>query len=460
MLSQTPGEISGSGGAAPNIHGAYQVTEGYGELSVPLVNDKPFAHSLTAEGGIRYSHYKIDTAGSPTFNTTTYKGAGTWEPVQGVTLRGNYQHAVRAPSIAELFSPQVTGLTNLASDPCASVVSSGAAIAGASAPTGALRDVCLAQGATAATVNLIQNDPGGQINETGGGNPALKPEKSNSFTAGLVLTPAMYIPGFSFSVDYFHIKITDAITSPTPGDVIASCFGSASTLNGGAGLPAGAATSAACTSIRRDPVTGGLSGDSATVQGIPLALSNLGTLLTDGIDVTANYRHDFGLAKLNLSFNGTWTNTNKFKATPTSINRECVGYYSVNCASPQPALTWYSRATVTVKAVDLSLLWRHIGHLKQEPLDFAAEPAFNGTNSDGTTFNAQKIKAFNYFDVSLRTIVGDNLELTLTAQNVANKKPPIVGIGIGSTAYNSGNTYPSLYDAEGRRFLVGAQVKF
>ena len=459
VLSQTPGEISGSGGAAPNIHGAYEVTEGYGELSVPLVNDKPFAHSLSAEGGVRYSHYKIDTAGSPTFNTTTYKGAGTWEPVQGVTLRGNYQHAVRAPSIAELFSPVVTSLTNLGADPCATLTSAGATIPGATAPTGALRDVCIAQGATAATVNLIQFDP--QINSTGGGNINLKPEKSNSFTAGVVLTPAMYVPGLSFTVDYFKIKITDAITSPTPGDAIAACFNGASTTNGGAGLPAGAATSAACTGIRRDPVTGALFGDSATVPGIPLTLSNLGTLKTDGIDVTANYRHDFGLAKLNLSFNGTWTNTNKFQATPGGLNRECVGYFSVNCASPQPEFVWDTRATVTVKQVDFSVLWRHLSKLKQEPADIAIDgPAFTGTDGLGDNVNFGKIKAFNYFDLSMRTIVGDHLELTFTVANLANKKPPIVGTDIGSTLYNSGNTYPSLYDAEGRRFLVGAQVKF
>ncbi len=459
-LSQQAGEISGSGGAAPTIHGAYEVTEGYGELSAPLVNDRPFFHSLTAEGGIRYSHYKIDVAGSPTFNTTTYKGAGTWEPVQGVQLRGNYQHAVRAPSIGELFSPVQTTLTNLASDPCATLDDGGNKVATLSADA---RAVCLAQGATAANVDLISNDPGGQINATGGGNINLKPEKSNSFTGGIVLTPTQILPGFSFTVDYFHIKITDAITSATPGDDIAACFGNYNAVtNPGGAIPAGAAGSAACTGIRRDPVTGGLSGDLATVAGLPLTLSNLGKLKTDGIDLTANYRRDLGFAKLNLAFNGTWTHSNKFQATSTSVNRECVGYYSVNCASPQPEFTWDTRATLTVQAVDFSVLWRHLSKLKQEPLDVTDGngPAFDGTNSDGTSFNARKIKAFNYFDLSARTTVGDNLELTFTVQNFLDKKPPITGTDIGSTIFNSGNTFPSLYDTLGRRFEVGAQVKF
>ena len=458
-LSQTAGEISGSGGAAPTIHGAYEVTEGYGELIAPLVNDRPFFHSLSAEGGVRYSHYKIDTAGSPTFNTTTYKGAGTWEPVAGLTLRGNFQHAVRAPSIGELFAPVQTSLTNLSSDPCATLDDSGKSIATLSAAASA---ICIAQGATASTVNLISNDPGGQINATGGGNINLKPEKSNSFTGGIVIAPAQYIPGLSFTVDYFHIKVTDAITSPTPGDDIAACFGTYNAVQNPTGTLAGSPTSAACTSIRRDPVTGNLSGDLATVAGLPLTLSNSGTLKTDGIDVTADYRRDLGFAKLNLNFNGTWTHSNKFQATSVSTNRECVGYYSVNCASPQPEFTWNTRATLTVQTIDFSVLWRHLSKLKQEPLDVTDGngPAFDGTNSDGTSFDAQKIKAFNYFDLSMRTMVGENLELTFTVQNFLNKKPPIVGTDVGSTLYNSGNTYPSLYDTLGRRFEVGAQVKF
>ena len=41
-----------------------------------------------------------------------------------------------------------------------------------------------------------------------------------------------------------------------------------------------------------------------------------------------------------------------------------------------------------------------------------------------------------------------------------NRKPPIVGNDIGSTAFNSGNTYPSTYDALGRRFGVSGRLKF
>ena len=168
-----------------------------------------------------------------------------------------------------------------------------------------------------------------------------------------MLAPRRILPNFTFSADYFHIKITDAITSPTPQDAINACFNNPSP------------TSTACLAIHRDPTTGNLAGDPATVQGIPLTLSNLGTLETDGIDVTANYRYDFGPARLNLNFSGSWTNHQKFKATPTSLNRDCVGFYSTSCAptgSLIPEFYWNARATVSVKAVDFSVLWRHISN--------------------------------------------------------------------------------------------------
>src|SRR3546814_9642540 len=88
-----------------------------GEIIIPLVQDRPFFEDLTLEGGIRYSDYKVDAPGSPSFNTTTWKVGGSWTPISDIKFRGNYARAVRAPNIAELFSPVNTGLTNLGDDP-------------------------------------------------------------------------------------------------------------------------------------------------------------------------------------------------------------------------------------------------------------------------------------------------------------------------------------------------------
>ena len=79
--------------------------------SPPWSQNVAFLRSLTLEGGIRYSAYKVDVAGRPGYDTTTYKAGGSWQPIEGIKVRGNYQRAVRAPNVSELFSPVNTGLT-------------------------------------------------------------------------------------------------------------------------------------------------------------------------------------------------------------------------------------------------------------------------------------------------------------------------------------------------------------
>jgi outer membrane receptor protein involved in Fe transport len=115
-LSQTAGELGGAGGAVLPFKGGYDVREVYGEVIAPLVQHRPFFETLTVEAGLRYSAYKVDAPSKPSYNTTTYKAALTWEPFDGLKFRGNYQRAVRAPNIGELFAPNNTGLTTVATD--------------------------------------------------------------------------------------------------------------------------------------------------------------------------------------------------------------------------------------------------------------------------------------------------------------------------------------------------------
>jgi len=449
LLSKTPGELGGAGGAAPDINGGYNVWEGYGELIAPLIADKPFFKSLTAEGGVRYSKYRIRNAG--TNETWTYKFGGSWEPIDDLKFRANYSRAVRAPNIFELYNPITTGLTNLATDPCA----------GAAPTTDAnLRAICIAQGAPANTIGSIDNPTAAQANITQGGSLLLRPEKATTFTVGAVIQPKA-IPGLALSVDYYNIKVTDVIGAGLPGDYINACFGN---------VTAASAADPACTVIRRNPVTGGLDGDPADTLGLFAPTTNQGKLRTNGLDVILSYAHTFGAVKWTANVNGNFTFTSKYKATPASVDRECVGYYSVNCSftgSLQARHQFSVRNTFSLKGgMDFSVLWRHISSFKQEPLDaIDTGPAFVGTIPDGSgplsgrTVDFSKIPSYNIFDLTTRFHV-DRVTFTVTVQNLFDKAAPIVGGSIGSTAYNSGNTYPSTYDALGRRFAVGAQIKF
>ena len=95
-----------------------------------------------------------------------------------------------------------------------------------------------------------------------------------------------------------------------------------------------------------------------------------------------------------------------------------------------------------------------------DPVTGCPDPT--GTDPNGCVVDPKfrKIKSAHYFDLTGRFSVSDNLTVTMTVQNLLDKKPPIVGNTIGSTTYNSGNTFPSSYDALGRRYAVSAKLKF
>ena len=197
--------------------------------------------------------------------------------------------------------------------------------------------------------------------------PAL--QTANTWTLGVVFQPD-FLPRFNLSVDYYNIKIDDVLGVPLPGDIINACFGA---------VTAASASDPACTSIRRNPITGGLDGDPATTAGLFGTTNNLGRLFTDGVDVLMNYNADLGFASLDWSFVGNWTRSSKFNANaadPDSINRECVGYYSVNCSftgSIQPEFQFSNRFTFGFDKVDLSLLWRWQDSVQFEPLQLQAD---------------------------------------------------------------------------------------
>lgn len=448
--SQTPGEILGSGGASIDVSGRYDVTEGFAEVIAPLVQDKPGFHLLQLEGGYRYSHYTLQG------NTTTYKGGIQYEPIVGVKFRGTYNRAVRAPNIGELFAPVTGGLGSLQTDPCAtftsaSVLKTGQTL-GNPGSNANLRAICIAQGATAANVSLIQDPSSQQPNITSGGNLALKAETADTYTVGGVFQPS-FLRNFSISADYYHILVRGAITTPSEADVIASCFSAAQN-------PALAVT-AACTAIRRNALNGQLDGSPNNPPGLPLNLTNLGRLATDGIDVVGNYSHDIGFAKLGLSVNANYTFHSRFKQSPTSLDRDCVSHYSVSCTSIQPHFTLNARSTLSFSSFDVSLLWRHLSGSTVEGGDpNSAKPAQLTGTAAGFFAPYSSIKSYDYFDLSGRVSVMENLDLTLTVQNLGNRQPPVVGQNIGATAFNSGNTYPSTYDALGRRYAISIRVRY
>jgi len=446
--SQIQGEVLGTGARTPPDVGQYDVKEAFGEIIVPLISDKPFFYRLQAEGGLRYSDY------STTGGSTTWKAGGSWEFFQGFKARGMYQVAVRSPNISELYQSQVQGLGNLTTDPCQLALPVG--------NTG-LTNLCIATGAPAATIGSITPPSSTQINVTTSGNPNLNVERARTYTLGGVIAPSEILPGFSFTADYFHIKVRDAISSPAQSDILNGCYSTA--------LNPTYAYNGFCQLIARNPLNGSLNGAGETL-GVILAGSNLGVIETAGLDLGVNQRvplDELGLnnaGTITMGFNSTRLSYYHFQATPNSINRDCTAYYSAGgCTNPRPKWKWNGRLTYSYQWLDASILWTHISPVALEPFLATAitpltTPQPGGPNPTTILAAYRSIPAYDYFDFSARAQVGEKLELTVTVDNLFNKKPPLVGSGVGGTAFNGGNTFPTVYDVIGRYFTMGVKMKF
>ena len=440
----TSGDLAGQGGAALSNSGTFDVYELFGEIRVPIVQDKPFVKNLSFDGAYRYSDYS--TAGI----TNTYEGELTYAVNRDVSFRGSYNRAVRAPNVNELFFPQSLGLFGGA-DPCAGT--SPTASLAACIPTFQPKGVSLAQATAAATAayGSITQCPAGQCTQLTSGNANLAPEKTDTITAGIVLTPKESVArGFTMTVDVFDIKVYN---------VIEAGFGGQTTLNAcvATGLPI------YCQNINRD-AQGDLFGSQGYVINTEI---NSGFLHTQGIDLQADYTlrpNDYfsgpNVGKFSLDVVGTYTNRLTTQPASGGPTYECVGRFGSTCLTPTPR--WRSKTRLTWAApvfpVTLSFQWRYIG---------GSDPDVNSSNlflNDGLTPDtADHIVAYNYFDLSGTWKVRDGLLFRAGVNNIGDRDPPVVDSGnlaLAGPPYGNGNTFPGVYDSLGRTFFLGLTADF
>ncbi|MDL2355375.1 MAG: TonB-dependent receptor [Pseudomonadota bacterium] len=423
------GEVLGTAATTPDRAGAFKLEEAALELLVPLVRDKPLLQALSLELGYRQT--ALSNAGR-SHDYGSWKYGGEWAPVQSLRLRAMAQQATRAPNVNELFAPVVTGLSNLAVDPC-----QGNRISQAAANTpGTLSNLCRLTGVPQSEIGSLPAPSSGQIASQSGGNPALTPERARTRTVGFVWQP---LPKLALTVDYYRIDIDNAISSPTTTDILDGCYSTS--------LNPGLVQNALCSLIGRNTVNGTFNGVEA--KGVQTALSNLGTQSTSGVDVNAAYLWHAGrYGAVELSGGYNQVRRFRFRPTPASVERDCLGFYSVACGGPTYKRKFNQRATWTVADWSLGYNWRHVSAVIEEPGGTDFLPAY------------ARIAAYNYVDISAAWNVSKMIRLTLSVNNVANRQAPIVGGTIGTTTTNSGNTFPQYYDAVGRYVTLGAALKF
>ncbi len=262
-----------------NTGGEFDVAEVFGELNLPILSDVPFFETLEVSGAARFSEYS--TVGS----TFTWSVSGIWAPIEDIRFRGTYSKAVRAPNISELFDPQ-QGTVFRPSDPC-----DASQIGVLDAADAALRQAnCIADfqslGASPANYQDVNGnynfaDPlTARFSGTTGGNPDLSEETATTYTFGAVVTPR-FVPGLVISVDYYNIKIEDAIAAVSAQDIVNSCYDSSDFAN-----------SQFCDQFSRNDTPG-----SPTFLGFDFLSQtqlNFGRIETAGIDGSIAYRFDLG----------------------------------------------------------------------------------------------------------------------------------------------------------------------
>lgn len=401
--------LSRSAGLSPT-GGSFDVAELYGEVYVPILADTPGFELLAFEGGARFSDYS--TAGK----VYSYKLGGEWSPFGGLKFRGLYQRAVRAPNVVELFS----GATNTAPQ----AVDFCNADAGR---TTAERDFCVnALGVPASVINVFQQE-NQQIRAVTGGNPNLQEETSDTWSVGAVIRPD-FIPNLQLTIDYYNIKIDDAIGSFGGGlqSVINACNANLSLTN------------IFCQPLRNRTPDGQL-------IDVPLLNANIAKLETSGVDFRLDYRYNLREgSSLNYFIAGSYLIEAITQGSPIAAPVDCAGYIGGgSCTTANPTWRITQRLTWDVDNFQISLRHRFLQSTK--------DGRIAGAIAAGTPrplLARPETGDVHYFDLSANLNVTEQFRFYASIDNLLDRDPPFYLFE------------RETFDAIGRRFTVGFTANF
>ncbi|MBB5986924.1 TonB-dependent receptor domain-containing protein [Sphingobium lignivorans] len=365
------------------------VTEGYVETVVPLLRRLPGAELLELNAAIRRTHY--NTSGA----VTTWKVGGIYEPVAGLRIRGTRSRDIRAPNAAELYTPLVA-----------------------------------AQG----SVFDLQNTEQVLARVFRGGNDALHPEIADTWTAGLVLQPRM-IPGLRFSVDYYDIKIRDAIDLVGAQVIADRCF------QGGESY---------CALITRDPARNNM------ITEVVDQYLNVNEIKTRGIDFELDFSRRFG-ADNRIAINLLATRVFELVQVDATgaINRAGQTGRQVSGPLGVPEYTLDGTLTYEKGSFGVTLLGHYIPKGSYDAgLIGPDDPDYKTTLAN--SINDNVVDDMLTFNLSVRYTIertgGATMQIYAAVNNLFDVDPPI--------APGNSVTNPVFFDQTGRTYRAGVRVKF
>ena len=350
-----------------------------------------------------------------------------WSPTETISVRGEYQRAVRAPNILELFQGSSTASV-IASDPCsAGHVDDFGGIA-------SMQSLCEATGVPAGQTGQFEQ-LNTEIRGVSGGNAELQEETSDTYTFGIILTPD-FTPNLSITADYYSIKIEDAIDKFGGGvsTILSRCYTEKD------------ASTPFCNTIERRP--------DGNVLEVQTTRANLASLETSGIDIKIlkGFELDSALfgndaSEINLMLTGSYLLKDEKQVDSAAPIVSCVGNFGGICGNPNPE--WRSYASVTYKEGDLStaVTWQYMGEVQDRRIEH--------NDRDPSSFGSPRSKAISYVNLTASYVFSDALTVNSGVNNVFNTLPTFLG-----SNQIEANTYPNVYDVIGTRFFVAATMRF
>ncbi|HZV19894.1 MAG TPA: TonB-dependent receptor [Sphingobium sp.] len=427
-----------------NSKGRLTAKEVYGELLIPLLRDIPGIRNLELELGGRISDY--NTTGT----SYTYKALGTWEVTNWLRFRGGYNRAERAPNIAELFlAAQQTFVQAPGGDVCSRLNGQAwSANPAKNSNAAGVEALCTAlmlnsgnPNAAAEYYSGIQSQGSSFVFPTLSGNANLKPETADTWTLGAVISSPFDTPWLNslrFAVDFYSIKVKDAIGAQTADIVQRQCF---DTLFN----PTLDQNAAACQAVARNA--------NGSLGNLSLTYLNSGRFQTSGLDFQLDWAKDIGPGR--FSFNSVLNYVLSMKSVELAA-LPLVEY--VGTVGPTQngldggAFRWklFTTFGYSVGPVNLALQWRHLPSVRVEQAAISPNTPLRGAG------------AYDLFNLNGSVKVTRDATFRFGVDNLFNKAPPLFNVNSAPTAGNlAGGSYnATYYDIIGRRFFIGANFKF
>ena len=460
-INDLPGEI----GLAGNLWGStssgqtkgYQRTrEAFGEIEIPILENQPFAESLTFSGAARLTNTYakrtgpvctgpgecvFDGADDSDKGNWTYKLAGNWQVVDWLRFRATYGTSFRSPALFEQFLANESGFLGQGLDPCTRWGES---------ENEEVRANCASQG-------IPDDHVGGSSFETfaQGGIGLLDPETSRAWTVSAIFTPQGWLwegGRFSFAVDYVDIKVKDQVTQLGAGTILDACYTSDSFPD-----------DPLCDLFVRDTEGPNASFDIITVNDPFL---NIDTQHNKSLDFTTRFRQDLGsMGTLSLLGQLTYQLKDKFtlfQGTEQNFNGEVgdpkwIG--DLNLTWQKAPFTVTYGLQVISKTNDLDDLADIGGTSFTEGNCLATAAAF--ALRGGPYCPVYKLPRVAYHSLSAEIEAAKGFTFLFGVSNMFDKKPPLVStVGTPISAFGQVPLLGSYYDYYGRRFFVSAKAEF